>query len=52
MAAPTSVTKMTGFFNNERGFSFLNESITACAMISRSKREWVLTATLLYLPLQ
>jgi hypothetical protein len=48
MAAPTSVTKMTGFLSNQSGLSFLHESTTACAIIRWSKRGSALTAKIFY----
>jgi hypothetical protein len=44
MAAPTSVTNMTGFLNIDLGLSFLKASNTAWVMMVRSKRECFLAA--------
>ena len=38
ITVPTSTTNMTGFRICSAGFSFLNESTSACRRISRSKR--------------
>ena len=38
ITVPTSTTNMTGFLICSAGFSFLNESTSACRRISRSKR--------------
>jgi hypothetical protein len=43
--APTSVTKMTGFFNRDRGFNFLRESTAARPKMARSKRERLKSGT-------
>jgi hypothetical protein len=45
MAAPTSVTKITGFLASVRGFSFLNGFPIAGKIIAAPKTERVLIGT-------